>query len=100
MLRDFDYEKLKRSLGVIVERYVPPEILTPEAHPVRFLEHMEKKRMATARRGLIVAIADNIEATQDLQPAELREVDAELEKADAYTLSFLRSHFTRRKLKI
>ena len=49
-----------------------------------------------ARRGLIVAIADNVEVTQDFSPAQVREADAELEKLGAYTLTFLRSRFTRR----
>lgn len=100
MAQDIDYEKLKRSLAVLFERYTPAELLTPTAHPVRSLERMEKKRLASARRGLTVAIADMVEGMQDLSLSELREVDAALEKADAYTLSFLRSHFTRRKLKI
>src|SRR4051812_19486806 len=100
MLQDLDHEKLKRSLALIMERYMPPEILTPDAHPVRILEHMEKQRMTTARRGLTVAMSDVVEGTQDVAGTELRDVDAALEKADAYTLSFLRSHFTRRKRKI
>ena len=100
MAQDIDYEKLKKSLGFLVERYMPAEILTPETHPVRVLERMEKERMTMARRGLSVAIADTVEGMQDCSPSEVREVDTQLEKRGAYTLSFLRSHFTRRRRKI
>ncbi len=75
---------------------MPTELITPEAHPVRVLERMEKKRMEVARRGLSVAIADMVEATQDLSASQLLDADAELERRDAYPLSFLRSRFTRR----
>ena len=99
VLKDLDYEKLKKSLGFLVDRDLPPEILNDQTHPVRILERMEKKRMNGARRGLIVAIADMIEATQDLSPARVYETDAELEKIGAYTLTFLRLQLTRRGLK-
>jgi hypothetical protein len=94
VVKELDYEKLKRSLGFFVDRYVPQEVLTPENHPLRVLERMEKQSMAKARRGLIVAIADNIEATQDFSPTQVRDVDAKLEKMGAYTLTFLRSELT------
>jgi len=97
---ELDYEKLKRSLAFFVERYLPAEIVTPETHPVRVLERMEKERMTMARRGLSVAIADNVEGAQDFSPSEVREADAELERRGAYTLTFLRSRFTRRRNKI
>ena len=99
MVKELDYEKLKKSLGFLVDRYIPPEFLNPEAHPVRVLERFEKKRMAMARRGLIVAIADMIEGTQDFSSAQVHEADAELKKIGAYTLTFLRSQLTRRRSK-
>jgi hypothetical protein len=49
---------------------------------------MEKQRMTMARRGLSVAIADNVEGAQDFSPSEVREADAELERRGAYTLTF------------
>jgi len=64
---------------------------------VRVLERFEKKRMAMARRGLIVAIADMVEGTQDFSSAQVREADTELKKIGAYTLTFLRSQLTRRR---
>ena len=83
VLRDLDYGKLKKSLVFLVDRDLPAEILTDETHPVRLLERMEKTRMAVARRGIIVAIADMIEATQGFSPERVCENDAELEKFGA-----------------
>jgi hypothetical protein len=96
LIREVDYEKLKKSLAFFTDQCAPPRIVTPETHPLRVLERFEKQRMSMARRGLIVAIADNVEVTQDFSPAQVREADAELEKLGAYTLTFLRSRFTRR----
>jgi hypothetical protein len=97
VIRELDYEKLKKSLAFLFERYAPPGVFTPEAHPLRVLERFEKQRMSVARRGLIVAIADIVESMQDFSPAQVREADVELAKIGAYTLTFLRSHFTRRR---
>jgi hypothetical protein len=95
MISKLDYERLKRSFAFFVERYVPIELLSFEAHPVRVLEQMEKQRMGMARRGLLVAIADMLEGMRDFSQSQIHEADAELEKRDAYTLSFLRGRFTR-----
>ena len=97
MIRELDYEKLKKSLAFLFERYAPPGLIKPEAHPIRVLERMEKERMMMARRGLAVAFADMIEATQDFSAAQIREADTEMKKLGAYTLSFLRSRLTRRR---
>jgi hypothetical protein len=97
--QELNYDKLKKSLAFFVERYLPTEVLTPETHTVRVLERMEKERVTMARRGLMVAIADNVEATRDFSPSQVRDADAELEKLGAYTLTFLRSRFTRRRSK-
>jgi hypothetical protein len=80
----------------LFDRTAPLGIITAEAHPLRVLEQFEKRRTAMARRGLVVATADMIEAVQDFSSAQVREVDAELEKIGAYTLTFLRSQLTRR----
>jgi hypothetical protein len=97
--KELDYEKVKKSLSFLVERYVPCELLTPKAHPIRVLERMEKQHMAMARRGIIIAIGDMIEATQDLSKRELHAADSEMQKVDAYTLSFLQSQLARRSSK-
>ena len=99
MVKELNYEKLKKSLGFLVDRYIPWKFLDPEVHPVHVLERFENKRMAMARRGLIVAIADMVEGTQDFSSAQVREADAELKKIGAYTLTFLRSQLRRRRSK-
>ena len=76
---------------------MPSELLTPWADPIKALERNEKRNATMARRGLYAAIGDLVEATQDLSVAQLRDTDAELEGRGAYTLSFLRSRFSRRK---
>jgi hypothetical protein len=97
VLRDLDYGSLKKSFEFLVEHFMPTEVLTPDAHPVRVLERMETQSEATARRGLYVAIGDFVEATQDLPAAEVQDTDSQLEARGAYSLSFLRSHFSRRR---
>ena len=58
------------------------------------LERDEPSRMSRARRALVVAIADFVEGTQDFCRERVSEIDRDLQKRDAYTLSFLREHFT------
>ena len=42
-----------------------------------------------------VAITNFVEGTQDFCRERVEEIDRDLDKRDAYTLSFLRGHFTR-----
>ena len=51
--------------------------------------------MSRARRALAVAIADFVDGTQDFCRERVSEIDRDLQKRDAYTLSFLREQFTR-----
>jgi hypothetical protein len=99
MLSDFDYDRLKLSLDFLVHACLPPDLLTPEAHPVRVLERMERHSAKNARRGLTVAIGDFVEMTQDFTPAQIEVADAELARRGAYTLSILRLRFGRRRNK-
>ena len=45
----------------------------------------------------MLAIADFVEGTQDFCCERVSEIDRDLQKRGAYTLSFLREHFTRRR---
>ena len=98
--RDLDYARLKRSFGYLVDHYAPVELVTPDMHPLKILERWEPSHMSRARRGLAIALADMVEATQDFCAERVAEIDRDLEKRDAYTLSFLREHFTRRRDRI
>jgi hypothetical protein len=93
---DLDYARLKRSVGYFVEHYAPTELNAPGSHPVTLLEHGEPSRMSRAHRALAVAIGDFVDGTQDFCRERVSEIDRDLQKRDAYTLSFLREHFTKR----
>lgn len=82
MLRHLDNARLQRSFEYFAEHYAPAELIAP-AHPP-----------------LSVAIADFVEGTQDFCRERVLEIDRDLQKRDAYTLSFLREHFTGRRNKI
>jgi len=75
---DLDCARLKRSLEYFLEHYASANS-TPRVH-----------------QALAVAMADFVEGTQDFCGERVAEIDRDLEKRDAYTLSFLREHFTRR----
>ena len=77
MFRDFDCARLKRSFQYFVAHYAAPEFIT------------------SAQRTLAVEIAEFVESTQDFCCERVAEIDRDLQKRDAYTLSFLREHFTR-----
>jgi len=95
VFRDFNYARLKRSFDYFVEHYVPAELITPGSHSVKLLERDEPFRVSRARRALAVAIADFVDGTQDFCRERVSEIDRDLQKRDAYTLSFLREHFTK-----
>jgi len=78
MFPDLDSARLKRSFEYFVEHYTAPELMTP------------------AHRTLHVTIAEFVESTQDFCRERVVEIDRDLQKRNAYTLSFLRDHFTRR----
>jgi len=74
---DLDHARLKRSFEYFVEHYAAPELIRPE-QPV-----------------LAVAVAEFVEGTQDFCRERVLEIDRDLQKRDAYTLSFLRDLFAR-----
>jgi hypothetical protein len=100
MFPDLDYARLKRSFEYIVEHYAAAELNTPGSHSVKLLERDAPSRVSRARRALAVAIADFVDGTQDFCHERVCEIDRDLQKRDAYTLSFLREHFTIRRDKI
>jgi len=78
MFPDLDSARLKKSAEYFVEHYASAELSRP------------------AQRALDVAIAEFVECTQDFCRERVVEIDRDLQKRNAYTLSFLRDHFTRR----
>jgi hypothetical protein len=73
VFRDLDYARLKRSFEYFFEHYASAQFTTP------------------AHRTLAVTIADFVEGTQDFCGERVAEIDRDLEKRDAYTLSFCAS---------
>ena len=97
---DLDYARLKRSFEYFVEHYAATELNTAGSHPVKPLEREEPSRMSRARRALAMAITDLVDGTQDFCRERVSEIDRDLQKRDAYTLSFLRDHFTTRRNRV
>ena len=75
MFPHLDPARLKRSFDYFVEYYASAELITP------------------ASRTLAAGIADFVEGTQDFCGERVSEIDRDLQKRDAYTLSFLRDYF-------
>jgi hypothetical protein len=94
---DLDDARLKRTFEYFVEHYTPAELNARGSHPVKLLERDEPSRMSRAKRALAVAIADFVEGTQDFCRERVSEIDRDLAKREAYTLTFLREHFTTRR---
>ena len=95
MFPDLDYVRLRRSFEYFVEHYALAELIMPGSHPVKLLEQNEPLLMSRTKRALAVVIADFVEGTQVFCRERLTEIDRDLLKRDAHTLSFLRDHFTR-----
>ncbi len=100
MFSDLDYARLKRSFQYFVEQYASTELNAIDSHAVKLLERDESARINRAQRALEVAIAEFVDGTQDFCHERVSEIDRDLQKRDAYTLSFLRDHFTRLRDKI
>jgi hypothetical protein len=97
---ELDYARLKRSFEYFVEHYAAADFNAPGTHPVNLLQRVGCAHMTRARRALVVGIADFVDSTQDFCRERVSEIDRDLQKRDAYTLSFLREHFTTLRDKI
>jgi hypothetical protein len=97
---DLDHARLKKSFDYFVEHYGSAERITYGSDPVNLKERDDPARMNRERLALALAIADFIDGTQDFCRERVSEIDRDLQKREAYTLSFLREHFARRRNKI
>ena len=82
MFPDLDYARLKRSFEYFVEHYASADLTKPELH---------------AADEASDTIATFVDGTQDFCHERVAEIDRDLHKGDAYTLSFLREHFTKNR---
>jgi hypothetical protein len=71
MFPNLDHARLKKSFEYFVEHYAPAELSMP----------------------IYQALTDFVEGTQDFCGERLAEIDRDLQKRDAYPLSFLREYF-------
>jgi hypothetical protein len=92
---DPEYARLKAFLAFYADRYFNLETLPPEQRLVACLELLEKKGIATARRGLRMAINDCIEASSSFGRVEVERLDAELRGLGIVTLSELRMRYSK-----
>ena len=99
MFPDLDYARLKRSCQYFVGHYASAEF-GAGSHPLKLLEQDELLRRSGDKQALVVAIADLVDGTQDFCRERVSEIDRDLQKRDAYTLSFLREHFASLRDKI
>jgi hypothetical protein len=92
---DLDYARLKRSFEYFAGHYASAKLDALDSCSGKLLKRDEPSQISRANRALAAAIADFIEGTQDFCRERVSEIDRDLQKRDAYTLSFLREHFTK-----
>ena len=84
---DLDPARLERSLTYLVEHYRAKSLIPPRSGPGAQSER-HKNLLATA-------VADFVEGAEDFCAERVAEIDRDLERRGAYTLSFLRGHFAK-----
>ena len=97
MFPDLDYTRLKRSFEYFAGHYASAKLDALDSRFGKLLERDEPSQISRANRALAAAIADFIEGTQDFCRERVLEIDRDLQKRDAYTLSFLREHSQKTK---
>lgn len=95
MFPDLDYLRLKKSFEYFVEQYACAELTQRGFDSVRLFERNKSTDPTSAHLAVIVSLADFVEGTQDFCREQVFEIDRDLQKRNAYTLSFLRGYFAR-----
>ena len=94
MFPELDYARLRRSFQYFVQHYAAAAVNASGSHRVKRSERHERTRMSSSRQALALGVADFVEGTQDFCHERVSEIDRDLQKRGAYTLSFLREHLT------
>ncbi len=95
-----DYEKLKVFMGKFADwHWIKPD-MPPEIHPLQFLENLEKSSLANAKKGLQQTVNDIVEITADWRPDQVAAADAKFAAAGTFTLSQVRSRYSKKYLPI
>jgi hypothetical protein len=90
-----NYEQMKAWFAYLVAETIPPELITPETHPVACLEQIESRWPGKARSGLAMAIGDTIEMTEGWPLERVAETDRLLANDGLPTLTEMRVHFSK-----
>ena len=100
LLSDDEHERLKKFLGLFYDWFEAKPNHPPEIHPVTVLEGFERKSLSQAKRGLVMAVNDCIEVSEDWSPERVAAVDQELLKSGAPSLSMVRAKYSLKYIKI
>lgn len=84
---DLDQAYLERSFAYLIEHYSAESLIPPRSDPEAQSER-HKNLLADA-------VADFVEGAEDFCAERVAEIDRDLERRGAYTLSFLREHFAK-----
>lgn len=97
-----EYENLKRFFINYLDWFIPAHAKStrPEDQPQEFLGRLEKTSMANAKKGLQMAINDTVEETADWRPDQVAAADAKFAAAGTFTLSEVRSRYSKKYLQI
>ncbi|WP_137940487.1 hypothetical protein [Chitinivorax sp. B] len=95
-----DYQALKVFLDCYFEWYAPKYPTTPPGMPSRFLEQIEKKSLANAKKGLSMALNDIAEESADWPPDKIAIADAKFLAAGTFTLSEVRRRYLKKYIQI
>jgi hypothetical protein len=89
------YERLKRFLGLFHDWYMNVPNSPPSSHPLAVAEELEKKSLAKARSGLLMAVNDLVEMSSDWSPEQVTEADRRFIENSAPSLSEMRRAFSK-----
>lgn len=95
-----DYQLLKTFLDRHFEWYTPKYPTTPPGLPSHFLENIEKTSLASAKKGLSMALNDIAEESANWAPEQIAVADARFLAAGTLTLSEIRRRYSKKYLQI
>lgn len=95
-----EYEKLKVFIGCFYDVYLKRPQDPAEVHPLATCASIEKASLANAKRGLLMATNDFVEATSDWTPEQVAEADLRLAACNTYSLTEVRRRYSHKYLQI
>ena len=90
-----NFELMRRWFACVVPEVFPAAISNPEIDPTVHLEKLAATSPSNARRGLLMAIGDMIEATDCWSITRVTEIDRMLDRAGLPSLSEVRAKFSK-----